>query len=84
MTNIPEMADQSPEMREGIFLPNIEKLSKEWRAVITAESAAWRQESAVWQAKLDSLTALMEELRDEVRRLRGLTVTIDRGDQNVP
>lgn len=78
------MAEQQqppPEqMREGIFLPNLGKLSKEWQTFLTAQLAEWRKESDEWQVRFDHLTRLLEELRDEVQRLRGLTVTIDRSE----
>lgn len=69
--DMPREPPVPPEPREGIFLPNFDKLSDEWRAFLAAESEEW-------QAKLDRFVVLLEELRDEVRKLQGLTVTINR------
>lgn len=68
---MPEDPPVPQEPREGIFLPSFDKLSDEWRAFLAAESAAW-------QAKIDHFVVLLEELRDEVRKLQGVTVTINR------
>lgn len=67
------MTDEAPGPgpREGIFLPDFDKVSREWRAVVEAQSLAW-------QAKLDELSGLVRELLSEVRGLRGVTVTVDR------
>lgn len=64
------MADE--EIRGGIFLPNFDEISDEWKAVLADQSAQW-------QAKVDRLSGLIEELLTEIRALRGVTVTIDRG-----
>jgi hypothetical protein len=59
------------QLRGGIFLPNLEKLSDQWRKEL-------EEQSAIWQGKLDELIQVIDELLGEVRSLRGVTVTIDR------
>lgn len=56
---------------QGIFFPNIDKLSDQWRKLLT-------EESVTWGAKLDRLNENVEALLEEIRALRGVTVTINR------
>lgn len=65
------MEEPQEQLRGGIFLPNVEKLSDQWRSLLV-------EQSNIWQEKFDQMHASIEELQAELRSLRGVTVTIDR------
>jgi hypothetical protein len=59
------------QLRGGIFLPNLEKMSEQWRKEL-------EEQSAIWQGKFDELIQVVDELLGEIKALRGVTITIDR------
>jgi len=65
------MDEPQEQLRGGIFLPNLDKMSDQWRKLLV-------EQSSIWQAKFDDLLASVEELKQEVQSLKGVTITIDR------
>jgi DNA polymerase III delta prime subunit len=65
------MEQPEEQLRGGIFLPNLEKMSDQWRKLLV-------EQSSIWQEKFDQMHRSIEELKREIQSLQGVTVTIDR------
>lgn len=70
--------------REGLFLPDLDKISKSWQAKLDGLTTQLLEESAAWQRKVDNLTELVETLIAELQDLNGVTVRVDRRSDAVP
>lgn len=70
--------------RGGLFLPDVDKLSKQWLAKIDGLTAQLLQQSEEWQVKVDNLASLLETFLVELQAMQGFTISIDRRDDAVP